>query len=82
MTSKIIILTRKEYGLIAKNKGTKEPQKMSTEELLNTLYRYDIKREVKSNHRKLNKINLKKLLKNKIFQEMNYVRLKSYKTNQ
>ena len=55
---------------------------MSTEELLNTLYRYDIKREVKSNHRKLNKINLKKLLKNKIFQEMNYVRLKSYKTNQ
>ena len=82
MTSKIIILTRKEYGLIAKNRGIKESQKMSTEELLNTLYRYDIKREVKSNHRKLNKINLKKLLKNKIFQEMNYVRLKSYKTNQ
>ena len=60
MTSKIIMLTRKEYGLIAKNKGIKEPQKMSTEELLNTLYRYDIKCEVKSNRRKLNKINLKK----------------------
>ena len=60
MTSKIIMLTRKEYSLIAKNKGIKEPQKMSTEELLNTLYRYDIKCEVKSNRRKLNKINLKK----------------------
>ena len=63
MTSKIITLTRKEYGLIAKNRGIKEPQKMSTEELLNTLYRYDIKREVKSNRRKLNKINLKKIAK-------------------
>ena len=63
MTSKIIMLTRKEYGLIAKNKGIKEPQKMSTEELLNTLYRYDIKCEVKSNRRKLNKINLKKIAK-------------------
>ena len=60
MTSKIIILTRKEYDLIAKNRGIKEPQKMSTEELLNSLYRYDFKREVKSNRRKLNKINLKK----------------------
>ena len=51
MTSKVITYTRKEYDLIAKNKGIKERQKMSTEELLNTLYRYDIKREVKSNHR-------------------------------
>ena len=56
MTSKIITLTTKEYDFIAKNRGIKEPQKMSNEELLNTLYRYDIKREVKSNHRKLNKI--------------------------
>ena len=63
MTSKIITLTRKEYDFIAKNRGIKEPQKMSNEELLNTLYRYDIKREVKSNHRKLNKINLKKIAK-------------------
>ena len=63
MTSKIITLTRKKYDLIAKNRGIKEPQKMSTEELLNTLYRYDIKREVKSNRRKLNKINLKKIAK-------------------
>ena len=63
MTSKIITLTRKRYDLIAKNRGIKEPQKMSTEELLNTLYRYDIKREVKSNRRKLNKINLNKIVK-------------------
>ena len=34
-------------------KRIKEPQKMSTEELLDTLSRYDSKREVKSNHRKL-----------------------------
>ena len=36
---------------------------MSTEELLNTLYRYDVKREVKSNHRKINIINWKKIAK-------------------
>ena len=57
MTSKIIMFTRKEYDLIAKNKGIKEPQKMSTEELLNTLYRYDIKLEVKTIRREINKIN-------------------------
>ena len=75
MTSKNIELTRKEYNLIAKNRGIQEPQNMSTEELLNTLSRYDSKRNVKSNHRKL--LTMKKLLKNKIFQEMNYVKLKS-----
>ena len=36
---------------------------MSTEELINTLYRYDIRRDVKSNRRKLSKINLKKSAK-------------------
>ena len=63
MTSKIIEFSRKEYDLTAKNRGIKEPQKMSIEDLLDTLYRYDIKREVKSNRRKLNKINLKKIAK-------------------
>ena len=72
--------TRKEFDVIVKNRGIKEPQKMSTIELLNTLSRYDSKRNVKSNHRKL--LTMKKLLKNKIFQEMNYVKLKSYKINQ
>ena len=37
MASKNIELTRKEYNLIAKNRGIQEPQNMSTEELLNTL---------------------------------------------
>ena len=63
MTSKIIELTRKEYNLIAKNRGIKEPQNMSTEELLNTLSRYDSKRKVKSNRRKLLKIKLEKIAK-------------------
>ena len=71
MTSKIIELTRKEYNLIAKNRGIKEPQNMSTEELLNILSRYDSKRKVKINRRKLLKQNEKKLLKYKIFQKMN-----------
>ena len=63
MTSKNITLTRKEYNLIAKSRGIKEPQKMSTEELLDTLSRYDSKRKSESNPRKLNKINLKKITK-------------------
>ena len=63
MTSKIIELTRKGYNLIAKNRGIQEPQNMSTEELLNTLSRYDSKRKVKSNRRKLLKIKLEKIAK-------------------
>ena len=63
MTLKNIKLTMKEHDLIAKNRGIKEPRKMSIEELLDTLYRYDIKRKIKSNRRKLNKINLKKIAK-------------------
>ena len=63
MSSKIIEFTRKEYDLIAKNRGIKEPQNMSTEELLNTLSRYDSKRKVKNNRRKLFKMKLKKIAK-------------------
>ena len=70
MALSVIVFTRKEYDLIAKSTGITEPQKMSTEELLNALSRYDSKRKVKSNHKELNKINLKKLLKYKIFQKM------------
>ena len=33
----MVELTRKEYNIIAKNQGIIEPQKMSTQELLNTL---------------------------------------------
>ena len=58
----MLCLQGKNLILLQKT-GIKEPQKMSTEELLDTLSRYDIKREVKSNSRKLNKINLKKIAK-------------------
>ena len=61
MTLSNIVLTRKEYDLIAKNRGIKEPQKMSTEELLNTLSRYDSKHKVLIYHKRLNKINLEKI---------------------
>ena len=50
-------LTRKEYNPIAKNRGIIEPQKMSTQELIDTLSRYDSRRKVKSNCRKLLEIN-------------------------
>ena len=63
MTSKIVMLTRKEYNLIAKNRGIKKPQNMSTEELLNTLSRYDRRCKVKSNRRKLFKMKLEKIAK-------------------
>ena len=56
-------LTRKEYNPIAKNRGIIEPQKMSTEELIDILSRYDSRCNVKSNNRKLLKIKLKKKAK-------------------
>ena len=80
MSSKIIEFTRKEYNLNTINRGIKEPQKMPTEELIDTIIRYGIKRKVESNHSKLLKllkIEQKKLLKYEIFQKMIYVRLKS-----
>ena len=39
-------LTRKEYNIIAKNRDIIEPQKMSTQELIDTLSRYDSRRKV------------------------------------
>ena len=59
MAPKNIELTREEYNLITKNRGIIQPQKMSTQELLNTLSRYDSRRKVKSNHRTLLGIFLK-----------------------
>ena len=61
MTLSNIVFTRKEYNLIAENRGIKESQKMSIEELLNTLSRDDSKRKVISNNKKLSKLNLKKI---------------------
>ena len=62
MASKIEF-TRKEYNLIAKNRGIKEPEKMSTKELLDTHNRYDAKRKVNSYRRKILKMGLEKIAK-------------------
>ena len=65
-------LTRKEYNPIAKNRGIIELQKMSTQELIDILSRYDSRCNVKSNNRKLLKIKLKKKkLKYRIFHKIN-----------
>ena len=63
MTLKNIVFTRKEYDIIAKNRGIKESQKMSTEKLVDNLSRYDSKRKVKINLRKFFKIKLEKIAK-------------------
>ena len=63
MAPKNIELTREEYNLITKNRGIIQPQKMSTQELLNTLSRYDSRRKVKSNRRKLLEVKLEKIAK-------------------
>ena len=63
MESKNIELIRKEYNLIAENRVIREPQNMSTEELLNTISRSDSKHKVKSNRRKLLKTKLEKIAK-------------------
>ena len=63
MTLKNIVFTRKEYDIIAKSRGIKESQKMSTEKLVDNLSRYDSKRKVKINLRKLFKIKLEKIAK-------------------
>ena len=61
-------LPGKKYNLVAKNRGIKEPEKMSTKELLDTLSRYDTKRKVNSNRRKILKMGLEKIAKiTKIF---------------
>ena len=41
MAPKDIELASEEYDLIAKNRGIQEPKNLSTEELLNTLSKYD-----------------------------------------
>ena len=63
MTHNNTMLTKKELDLIAINRGIKEPQKMSTKELIGTLYRYGAKRKVNSNHRKILKMGLEKIAK-------------------
>ena len=57
----MVELTRKELNLTSKSRIIQEHQSMSTEELLNTLIRYDSTRKLNSNHRKLSKIKLEKI---------------------
>ena len=59
----MVELTRKEYSLIAKKQRYCKPQKMSAQELIDTLSRYDSRRKGKSNRRKLLKIKLEKIAK-------------------
>ena len=52
----MVEFVRKEYNIIAKNKGIIRLQKLSTQGLLNILSRYASRRKVKSICRKLSKI--------------------------
>ena len=57
------MFTRKEYNILARSRGIKEPQNVSTEELSDALSRYDSKRKVKTNHKKLLKMKIEKISK-------------------
>ena len=64
----MVELTREEFSIIAKNRGNIEPQRMSTQGLLNTVNRYENTRK----GRQLSKTGPKKnLLKCRIFQKKN-----------
>ena len=78
----MVELNRKEYNIIAKNRGIIEPQKMSTLELLNTLSRYDGRRKVKSNRRKLLEIKLEKIAKIQNISKNELNKVKNLQKNQ
>ena len=59
LTREIVELTREEYSIITKNGGIIKPQNMSTQELINTLNRYDSRRKCG----KLSEIKLEKIAK-------------------
>ena len=59
----MVEFTTKEYNVIAKNRGIIEPQNMFAQELINTLTKYDSRRKVKNNRKKLLKIRLEKIAK-------------------
>ena len=63
MSATNVKITRKEYDIIAKNRGIQNPQDMPTEELLNTLSRYDSKRKLKSIRMTLRRLGLEKIAK-------------------
>ena len=59
----MVEFTEKECDIIAKNRGIIEPQKMTTQELIDTLNRYDDSRKVMTIRGKLMKIGLGKTAK-------------------
>ena len=69
MTSEIRF-TRKELNHVAKLRGIKKPRNMSTEVLIDVPTKYDSKRKVENNRKKLSKMDLKKLVEYKIFQNI------------
>ena len=56
-------ITREGLNIIAKNNGIRETHKISARELLNTLYRHDIKRKSYNVCRKFRKLGLNKFVK-------------------
>ena len=72
----MVELTRKEYNITAKDRGIIEPQKMSTQELIDTLNRSDSRREIKKIRRELSRIELEKIakIKNVSKNELNHAK--------
>ena len=58
MNPKATEITKKDLIITAKKKGIKEPHKMSTKKLLNTLNRYEKKRESYNISRRFNRFAL------------------------
>ena len=78
----MVELTKKEYTIIAKNWGIIKPKKMSTQELLNTLSRYDSRRKVKSNRTKLLETKLEKIAKIQNISKNELNKVKNLQKNQ
>ena len=57
----MVELTGKGYIIITKSRGIIKPQNMTTQELINTLTRYDSRSKVKNNCKKLLEIGLEKI---------------------
>ena len=68
--------------ILLQKTGIIEPQKMSTQELLNTLGRYDSRRKVKSICRKLSKIGIGKITKKQIISKNELNKTKKLQKNQ
>ena len=67
----MVEFTRKEFNIIAKNRGIQNPEDMSFEDFINAFSRYNVKHKVESICKKLQRLGLKKFLKYKIYLKMN-----------